>query len=185
MSDRLHERAQQDRDVVAVAGPQLEHPTRRVQDLDVERIFRVAHVALHPAEERVDFADVVLGRDAAGQQDVDRLLAHVEVARALADESSDVCGGLPRAGEAAGDAPPLDARRARAVAERSASRPGHSDGGVAPRSVRVGREIRRDEREHVREVAVVVLRSARMMLDPESPLRRARRGSRAALGAHE
>lgn len=111
MSDGLHERTEQDGHVVAIASAQLEHATRCVQHFDLERILRVAHVTLHPAEERVDFSDVVLGRHTLGQQDVDRFLAHVEVGRALTNESSNVGGGQPGAGQTAGDALATDARR--------------------------------------------------------------------------
>ena len=95
MTDGLDERAEHDRHVVAVAGPQFQHPPRGVEDLDPKRVFRVPHVALHPLEQRIDFTQIILGRHAARQQDVDRLLAHVEVARAIADETSDVRGGRP------------------------------------------------------------------------------------------
>ena len=111
MSHRLHECAEENRHVVAVAGAQLEHAARGVQHFHVKRILRVAHVALDPAEERVDFADVILRCYAAGQQDVDRLLPHVKVGCPFADEASDVRGGHPGAGQSAGDALAIDARR--------------------------------------------------------------------------
>ena len=81
-----------------------------VEHLDLEGILRVAHVALHPPEQRVDLAEVILGRNTAREQDVDRLLAHVEVAGTVADETSDVCGGPSGAGQTGRDAAAIDAR---------------------------------------------------------------------------
>ena len=71
VADGLDERAEHDRHVVAVAGLQLQHPPGGMEDLDPEGIFRVAHVALHPPEQRIDLAQIVFGRNAALQQDVD------------------------------------------------------------------------------------------------------------------
>ena len=134
MADRLDQRAEHDRHVIAIAGLQLQHPPGRMEDLDPEGIFRITHVALHPPEQRIDLAQVVFSGDTALDQDVDRLLADVEVARALADQASDVRRRGPGAFETARDAPPIDARRlgtwrrisihARVTARRPPSRAG-------------------------------------------------------------
>jgi len=113
VTDRLDERAEQDRHVVAVAGLQLQHPPGGMEHLDSEGVFRIPHVALHPPEQRIDLTQIVLGGHAALHQDVDGLLPHVKVARAIADETPDMCRRGPRALETARDAPAIDARRFR------------------------------------------------------------------------
>ena len=113
VADGLDERAEQDGHVVAVAGLQLQHPPGGMEHLDPEGVFRITHVALHPPEQRIDLAEIVFGGDAALHQDVDGLLAHVKVARAIADETSDVCRRGPGALETARDAAAIDARRLR------------------------------------------------------------------------
>ena len=113
MADGLDERAEHDRHVVAVAGLQFQHPPGGMEDLDPEGVFRVTHVALHPPEQGIDLTQIVFGGYAALEQDVDGLLAHVEVARAIADETSDMCRRGPRSLETARDAAAVDARRFR------------------------------------------------------------------------
>ena len=113
VADRLDERAEHDCHVVAVAGLQFQHSPRGMEDLDPEGVFRITHVALDPPEQRSDLTEIIFGGDAAPHQDVDGLLAHIKVARALADESSDMCRRGHGALEAARDAMPIDARRFR------------------------------------------------------------------------
>ena len=135
VADGLDERAEHDRHVVAVAGLQFQHPPSGMKDLDPERVFRITHVALHPAEQRVDLTQIILGGYAALQQDVDRLLAHVKVARAIADETSDMCRRGPGAFETARDAAAIDARMFRrrgkvSIHARVTARPPSSRGGA-------------------------------------------------------
>ena len=113
VADGLDERTEHDRHVVAVAGLQFQHPPGGMEYLDPERVFRITHVALHPPEQRIDLTQIVLGGHAALDQDVDGLLAHVEVARAVADETSDMCRRGPGALDTARDAAAIDARRFR------------------------------------------------------------------------
>ncbi len=143
VADGLDERAEHDRHVVAVAGLEVEHPPGRMEDLDPEGVFRIPHVALHPPEQRIDLTQIVLGGHAALHQDVDGLLAHVEVARAIADETSDVCRRGHGALETARDAAAIDARRfrrrrkvsihARVTARPPSSRAGAPGPGDTPR----------------------------------------------------
>ena len=113
VADGFDERAEHDRHVVAVAGLQFQHPPSGMEDLDPEGVFRITHVALHPPEQRIDLTQIVFGGHAALHQDVDCLLAHVKIARAIADETSDMCRRGPGALETARDAAAIDARRFR------------------------------------------------------------------------
>ena len=113
VADGLDERAEHDRHVVAVAGLQFQHPPGGMEDLDPEGIFRVTHVTLHPPKQRIDLTQIVFGEHAALQQDVDGLLAHVKVTRAVADETPDMCRRGHGALETARDAAAIDARRLR------------------------------------------------------------------------
>lgn len=110
VADGLDERAEHDRHIVAVAGFEFQHPASGMEHLDPEGVFRVTHVALHPPEQRIDLTQIVFGGHAALHQDVDCLLAHVEVARAIADEASDMRRRGPGALETARDAAAIDAR---------------------------------------------------------------------------
>lgn len=113
VTDGLDERAEHDRHVIAVAGLQLQHPPRGMEDLDPEGVFRITHVALHPPEQRIDLTQIIFGGHAALHQDVDGLLAHVEITRAIADETSDMCRRRHGALQTARDAAAIDARRFR------------------------------------------------------------------------
>ncbi len=85
VANGLQQGAQQNGHVVAVPGPELEHPPGRVQHLHPERILGVSHVPLHPPEQRLDLSAIVLGPDSTGEEHVDRVLPHVEVFRAIPD----------------------------------------------------------------------------------------------------
>ena len=104
MTDRLEHGAEQDRHVVAVTGAQLQHPARRVQDFHTVRILGVAHIPLHPLKQRLELAEVVLWSHTPCEEDVDRLLPHIEVLRPVTDHPSDVRGRAFRAGIAPGNA---------------------------------------------------------------------------------
>ena len=139
VADGLDERAEHDRHVVAVAGLQFQHPPGGMQHLDPEGIFRITHVTLHPPEQRIDLTQIVFGGHAALDQDVDRFLAHVEVARAIADETCDMCRRRLGPLETARDASAIDARclrrrgkvaaHARVTARWPSSRAGAPDPG--------------------------------------------------------
>ena len=139
VADGLDERAKHDRHVVAVAGLQFQHPPGGVEDLDPEGVFRITHVALHPPEQRIDLTQIVFGGHAALHQDVDGLLAHVKVARAIADETTDMRRRGPGALETARDAAAIDTRtfrrrrkvsiHARVTARPPSSRAGAPDPG--------------------------------------------------------
>ena len=113
VADGLDECAQDDRHVVAVAGLQFQHAPRGMEDFDPEGILRITHMALHPTEQRINFTQIVFGRHTALHQDVDSLLAHVKVARAIADETTDMRRRGPGPLESARDAAAIDARRFR------------------------------------------------------------------------
>src|SRR6266542_442518 len=81
--------AMQNRHVVAIARLQFEHPSGRVQQLDLENVARVADVAPDPIEESADFAEAIFGTRAVSAEDLDRLLPHVKIFRALADQLRD------------------------------------------------------------------------------------------------
>ena len=139
VANGLDERAEHDRHVVAVAGLQFQHPPGGMEDLDPEGIFRIAHVTLHPPEQRIDLTQVVFGEYPSLQQDVDGLLAHVKVARAVANETSDMGRRGHGALETARDAAAIDARlfrrrgkvsrHARVTARPPSSRTGAPDSG--------------------------------------------------------
>src|SRR5437867_253487 len=103
VTGRQQHRAKQDRHVVAVARPKFEHAPRRVQELDAEDVACVADVAAHPVEQRGDFAEAVLGRDAINPEDLDRALADIEIFCPLADELRDNARCRQRAGPALWD----------------------------------------------------------------------------------
>src|SRR5499426_4920689 len=81
--------AEQNRHVVAIARLQFEHPSGRVQQLDLENVARVADVAPHPIEEGADLAEAILGARAVSAEDLYGLLPHVKIFRALADQLRD------------------------------------------------------------------------------------------------
>lgn len=81
--------AEQNRHIVAIARLQFEHPPGRVQQLDLENVARVANVAPHPIEESADLAEAILGARAMSAEDLDRLLSHVKIFRAIADQTRD------------------------------------------------------------------------------------------------
>ena len=90
MTDRLEHRAEENGHVVAVAGFELEHPPWCVEHLDSEWVLGVANVPLNPLEQRSDLSPVVLGPNAALEQNVDRLLADVEVLGPFPDQLPNV-----------------------------------------------------------------------------------------------
>src|SRR5262245_29058298 len=104
-------RAEQNRHVVAVAGTQLQHSTRGVQRLDLEDVACVADVSAHPLEQRRDLAVTMLRRDAGNAEDLDRLLAHQKVLRALEHQSADDARRSQRSRLAAWHTENEDARR--------------------------------------------------------------------------
>ena len=104
MPDRFEHRAEQDGHVVAIAGPEREHPAGRVQYLDPIGIPGVPHVPLHPFEQGLDLAQVVLGPDTARKQNVDGVLPDVEILGALPNQSPDVLRSAHGARVTAGDA---------------------------------------------------------------------------------
>ena len=61
VADRLDERAEHNRHVVAVAGLEFQHPPGGMEHLDSEGVFRIPHVALHPPEQRIDLTQIVFG----------------------------------------------------------------------------------------------------------------------------
>src|SRR5215472_4315232 len=80
-------RPQQNRQVVAVAGPQLEHSPRRMQQFGPENVAGVTDVPAYPVEQRQHLARAVLGAYPVVAEDLDGLLPNVEILRALANQS--------------------------------------------------------------------------------------------------
>ena len=95
--------------VVAVAGPELQHATCGMQDLDAEGISRVPNVLLHPFEEGFDFPEVVLGTHPSPPDDPDSRLSDAEILRAALDEGDDVFESSQCPGVASRNRPTLRA----------------------------------------------------------------------------
>src|SRR5262245_3716263 len=89
MSSGHQHGAEQNRHIVTIARLQLDHSSSRVQQLDLENVAGVANVAPHPIEESAYFAEAILGARAVSAEDLDRLLPHVKIFRAFADQLRD------------------------------------------------------------------------------------------------
>jgi hypothetical protein len=77
--------AQQNRHVIAIAGPKFEHPSRRVKQFDSKNIARVADVSFDEVKERANLTHAILWFYAGSSKDLDGFLPHVEVFRAILD----------------------------------------------------------------------------------------------------
>jgi hypothetical protein len=97
MSNRFQHRSKQDGHVVAIAGAQLQNPSRGVQDLQPEWIFCVPYVPLHPFEEGLNFAQIILGGYPSLKENIDCLLPDVKILYTLANERLHVLEGFARA----------------------------------------------------------------------------------------
>src|SRR5262249_17890930 len=81
--------AEQNRHIVAIARLQFDHSSSRVQQLDLENIAGVADVAPDPIEEGADFAEAILGARAISAKNLDGLLPHIKIFRAVEDQLRD------------------------------------------------------------------------------------------------
>jgi len=75
----------QDGHVIAIAGPEFEHPSRRMEQFHSENIARVTDVSFHEVKERTNFTHSVLWIHTGGTKDLDGFLSDIEVFRAVLD----------------------------------------------------------------------------------------------------
>src|SRR4051812_33399645 len=75
----------------------------------------VANIPADPIEERGDFAQPILRRDAVVAKDIDRALANDEVARSLFHQSTDQSCGVQRSSRARRDPKSMNARKLRST----------------------------------------------------------------------
>jgi hypothetical protein len=68
-----------------------------VQYFQAERILCVTDVPLYPLEEGLNLAEVIFGGDFPLKENIDRLLADVEILYALADERLNMLESFARA----------------------------------------------------------------------------------------
>jgi hypothetical protein len=108
MPDGLQERTKKDRHVVAIPGSELEHSACRVDELHPVGISGISDIPLRPLEQRIDFAQVVLGRNPPHGQDVDGVPAHIEVFGACSYQRADATHRPQRSGIPARDALDVD-----------------------------------------------------------------------------
>src|SRR5262249_17724973 len=89
--------SQQDREVVAIAGTQLQHLARGVQRLHSKDVAGIADIPSHPIVDRTNFPQAILGHHAVAAKDIDGLLPHTEIFGAAADQVGDHARGDQRA----------------------------------------------------------------------------------------
>src|SRR6185436_8553198 len=95
---------QEDRDVVAIAGPDLQQASRGVEQLDAEDVARIANPAPYEVQQGAGLPQSVLAPYAVAAEHLDGLLSHVEVPGALLHEPGDDPGCHQRAAVPLGDA---------------------------------------------------------------------------------
>src|SRR5262249_53513748 len=79
----------EDRRVVAIAGPQFQHPPRGVKKLDAENVPRVPNVPLYPVVQSANFPKSILWANAGVAKNLDCFLANVKILRAALNHFSD------------------------------------------------------------------------------------------------
>src|SRR5687768_7056950 len=86
MSCGQQHRPQQNCHVIAIAGTQFQHSSRRVQELHSEDVSRIANIAFDEIEERIRFTHSVLLADPVSPKDFDRFLSNVKILCACSNE---------------------------------------------------------------------------------------------------